>query len=100
MYSAFLPHPLVAALAEKAESVPGVDGLAITPSLLQDFPDIENPEILEAVVEVAGHLDHRLQNLRVLDIRKVLEKRWGDGESIHSRNGLCLFSQSRNQWMR
>ena len=52
MYSDFLPPPLVAALAEQAVAVKGVPGLAVTASLLEDFPDVEHPDILAAIVEV------------------------------------------------
>jgi len=60
MYGAFLPQPLIDALAQEAVPVPGVPGLVITPALLEEFPDIENTEILTAVVEVAREVQGEL----------------------------------------
>lgn len=63
MYEAFLPPPLVDVLVRDAVPVPGVAGLAVTPSLLTDFPDIENPDILMAVVEVAREVQPALSSI-------------------------------------
>jgi malate synthase len=84
MYSAFLPPPLVAALARDAVPVPGVDGLAITPSLLTEFPDIENTEILTAVVEVAREVHADLSAVlaqRTVDRSFIDRHLSGDGDT-------------------
>ena len=70
MYSDFLPPPLVAALDQATAAVDGVNGLRVTPSLMADYPDIESPEILAAVVEVAEELQPQL--------RAVLAQRTAD----------------------
>ena len=48
------------AIAERRTVLPGFQGLSVTPSLLTDFPDIEQPAILEAVVEVVRAMQPRL----------------------------------------
>lgn len=61
MYGAFLSPELVARLAEAARPVEDVPGLRVTPSLLDDFPDIESPEILKAVVDVFREVQPQLK---------------------------------------
>ena len=61
MYRAFLSPELAAQLADTAQAVPEVPGLQVTPALLEDFPDIESPEILGAVVEVFGEVQEEVE---------------------------------------
>ena len=63
MYSDFLPPALVAALAETTVPVEQVPGLSVTPSLLEAFPDVEDPAILAAVVEVYREVQPALNAL-------------------------------------
>ena len=63
MYGAFLSPELVAQLADSACAVDGVPGLQVTPELLRDFPDIESPEILKAVVEVFREVQSGLETV-------------------------------------
>ena len=63
MYTDFLPSSLVQAIAERRTLLPEVPGLSVTPSLLSDFPDIEQPAILEAVVQVVRAMQPRLTQL-------------------------------------
>lgn len=63
MYSDFLPPALVAALSQAAVPVEQVPGLSVTPSLLEAFPDVEDPAILEAVVEVYREVEAALGKL-------------------------------------
>jgi len=65
MYKDFLPPGLVSALAEQAVPVEGVAGLEVTPSLLDSFPEVENPQILSMVVEVFRELAPELARLLV-----------------------------------
>ncbi len=51
-YRAFLSDPLLAALNQRAEPVPGVPGLRVTPGLQTEFPELDSPEVLGLVVEV------------------------------------------------
>ena len=69
LYDDFLPPPLVAALQRDCQPVEGIDGLSINPDLIADFPDIENPEILQAVVDVVREMHPHLQ--RVLEQRRA-----------------------------
>ena len=63
MYADFLPAPLVAVLRETAREVPGVPGLQVTPSLLEEFPTLENAQVLEMVVEVFRAVEEPLRAL-------------------------------------
>ncbi len=63
MYSDFLPPALVAALSQASVPVEQVPGLSVTPSLLEAFPDVEDPAILEAVVEVYREVEAALGKL-------------------------------------
>ena len=51
------------AIAERRTVLPEFQGLSVTPSLLTDFPDIEQPAILEAVVEVVRAMQPRLMQV-------------------------------------
>lgn len=51
-YAAFIPEPLRRALADAAEPVPAVPGLAVASGLRQTFPTIETDAALALVVEV------------------------------------------------
>ena len=91
MYGAFLSSELVAQLADSACAVDGVPGLQVTPELLQDFPDIESPEILKAVVEVFREVQSGLET--VLAQREVdrafvdaFLKRQGSSQLIGARD--------------
>ncbi len=92
MYRDFLPPPLVAALLDVAGPVPGIPGLLVTPSLMEAFPDVESPEILEAVVEVARSLRPELGRIlaqRTADRAFVDAHMAGDGDTdvIGERDG-------------
>ena len=63
MYGDFLPPPLVQVLDETAREVPGVQGLKVTPSLLDDFPSLENEQVLQMVVEVFRTVEQPLREL-------------------------------------
>ena len=69
MYEDFLPPPLVAALSRTAVDVAEIPGLHVTAALLDEFPDIENPETLTLIVEVyrkvVGQLEDVLTQRRV-----------------------------------
>jgi malate synthase len=84
MYSAFLPPDLVAAIAADTVPVTGVDGLAVTKTLLEDFPDVESPEILDAVVEV-----YRAVAPTLLDVlnQRTLDRQFVDA---HLQSGSTL----------
>ena len=51
-YLAFLPEPLLAALATEAEPCPGVPGLLVAKGLQVEFPRLESSAVLGLVVEV------------------------------------------------
>jgi malate synthase len=92
VYRDFLPPPLVAALLDVAGPVPGIPGLLVTPSLMEAFPDVESPEILEAVVEVARSLRPELGRIlaqRTVDRAFVDAHMAGDGDTdvIGERDG-------------
>lgn len=61
MYDDFVPGPLLAALLEASVPVDGIPGLQVSPELLRDFPDIENQQTLELVVEVFAQVRSQLQ---------------------------------------
>ena len=63
MYGDFLSPQLVAQLADTARCVSGVPGLQVTPALLDEFPDIESPEILDAVVQVFREVEPQLKTV-------------------------------------
>ncbi len=67
-YLAFLPEPLLTALAGDAEAVPGVPGLAVTRGLQGEFLDLESPNVLALVLEV--YLAMRDELAEVLAQRK------------------------------
>ncbi|MEE2830598.1 MAG: hypothetical protein VX498_15530 [Myxococcota bacterium] len=69
MYEDFLPPPLLSALSEAAVPVTGIPGLRANPELLRDFPDIENQQTLQCVVEVFSEVAEQLD--AVLSQRKT-----------------------------
>ena len=52
MYEDFLPPSLLEELGKTAQAVDGVPGLQVTPSLLREFPALENAEVLGMAVGI------------------------------------------------
>jgi len=80
-YLAFLPAPLLVALARDAEAVPAVPGLLVTRGLQADFPDLESPSVLVLVLEV-------YQALRS-ELATVLAARTADRAFIDATTLAC-----------
>ncbi len=80
-YLRFLPEPLIAALRARAEPVPDVQGLVVTPGLQAEFPALESPEVLALVVEV-------YRAMRV-ELAAVLAERERDRAFIDTRTLVC-----------
>ena len=76
-YLDYLAAPLLDALHQQAEPVPGVPGLAVAPGLQADFPDIETPAALAFVCDIYRAV--------LPQLRAVLEQRRVDRQFIDQR---------------
>jgi malate synthase len=77
-YLAFLPAPLLAALAASAEPVPGVPGLRVAAGLQAEFPRLESPDVLALVCEVYRAVRGELGEVLA---RRVTDRAFVDAET-------------------
>jgi malate synthase len=75
MYEDFLPASLVEELGKTAVLLDGVPGLKVTPSLPEDFPTLENAEVLGMTVEVYREVE---EALRVLLRQRAIDRAFID----------------------
>jgi malate synthase len=75
MYEDFLPASLVEELGKTAVLLDGVPGLKVTPSLPEDFPSLENAEVLGMTVEVYREVE---EALRVLLRQRAIDRAFID----------------------
>jgi len=78
-YLAFLPEPLLAALAREAEPCPGVPGLRVARGLQAEFPRLESDEVLGLVVEVYRAVRAELAEVLA---RRVVDRAFVDAETL------------------
>lgn len=81
-YLDFLPAPLLAELAARGESVPGVRGLTVAPGLREAFADIET----EAALRFVCDLYRAVRD----DLRAVLDQRAKDRAFIDETVAECV----------
>jgi malate synthase len=81
-YARFLPDPLLAALLEDSEPVPGVPGLSVATGLRARHPRIETDQALATLVEVYRAV--------LPDLAELLHQRELDRAFIDEQTLLCV----------
>ncbi len=89
MYEDFLPPSLLEELGKTAQAVDGVPGLQVTPSLLREFPALENAEVLGMAVGIYRQMEDALVALlrqRAADRAFIDATMEGQGEIIGAKD--------------
>ena len=89
MYEDFLPPSLLEELGKTAQAVDGVPGLQVTPSLLREFPALENAEVLGMAVGIYRQMEDALDALlgqRAADRAFIDATMEGQGEIIGAKD--------------